>query len=72
MSDYSGILFARPSFVEGAARLVDVGGTLNEYNASRSAEDADQNALAADWRQVGAEILEAAKKRRQIVRESGG
>ena len=41
MSYYSSFLFAEPSFLEGMARVVDFGGTLNEYN--RSATESDRS-----------------------------
>ncbi len=47
---YSEFIFARPSFVEGMARIVDVGDTLNGYNAS---DDPDTVALMMDWLAVG-------------------
>ncbi len=56
------ILFARPSFAEGLARIVDMGGTLNEYNSASSNEEADYNALLADWQAVGDAIRQAAKQ----------
>lgn len=51
-SKYSSILFASPSFAEGAARILDFGDTLTEYNRSPSSEEADANALRADWSAV--------------------
>ena len=51
-SKYSTILFAGPSFTEGAARLFDFGDTLTEYNRSPTSEQADANAFAADWNAV--------------------
>jgi hypothetical protein len=48
MTDFSNYLFARPSFIEGMARVVDLGGTLNEYNTSMDAAQADRLAFAAD------------------------
>ena len=42
------ILFARPSLVEGVARLLDFGGTLSVYNDSPSPALADLKALASD------------------------
>ncbi len=53
MRDFSNFLFARPSFVEGIARLIDVGGSLNVYNTSPDGVTADTRALDADWRAVG-------------------
>lgn len=59
MNPYFGFLFARPSFPEGVARALDLGGTLQEYNSSPSPEQADALALGADWRVVGADLLRA-------------
>ncbi len=59
MNPYFGFLFARPSFVEGVARALDLCGTLQEYNSSPSPEQADALALGADWRVVGADLLRA-------------
>lgn len=36
-----------------------MGGTLQEYNVSVSAEQADALALGADWHVVGADLLRA-------------
>ncbi|TFH06572.1 MAG: hypothetical protein E4H08_10805 [Candidatus Atribacteria bacterium] len=58
MGRYTDILFARPSLIEGAARLVDFSGTLSTYNQSESPQEADYKALWADWCQVGAELGE--------------
>jgi hypothetical protein len=59
MSDYSSILFARPSFSEGAARAFDLGNTLFEYNRSETGELADHYALSADWSLIWDEIRSA-------------
>lgn len=53
MVDWSGLLYARPSFMEGVARLFDLGGTLNEYNRSTTPEEADLLALRSDWEALG-------------------
>lgn len=58
LSQYSNILFARPSLIEGAARIADLSGTLNVYSESDSPQAADYNALWADWCQVGFELRE--------------
>ncbi len=49
-------LFAHPSFVSGAARVLDLGGTFDDYNRSRGEEDADVRALQGDWLAVGADM----------------
>lgn len=53
---YSDFLYARPSFLEGMARIADMGGTLNEYNAS---DDPDAVALMMDWLAVGRAMRQA-------------
>lgn len=62
MNDLSMLLFARPSFIEGAGRILDFGNTLSEYNSSLSAEQADFHALRSDWRAVGEDIRQATKQ----------
>ena len=52
-------LFQRPSFLEGVARIVDSESALNSYNRSRSGEQADSEAVAADWIMVGNDINKA-------------
>lgn len=59
MGYYSTFLFARPSFIEGVARVVDLGGTLNVYNESPNSELADFLAMRADWLAVGSDIAGA-------------
>lgn len=59
LSNYTSFLFARPSFLEGAARLFDIGGSLNEYNSSPTPREADRIALAADWMSVGDALTSA-------------
>ena len=56
MNPYSSFLFARPSFAEGAARALDLGGTLQEYNGSLSPQQADATALRMDWRAIGEDL----------------
>ena len=52
-------LFARPSFLEGMARAIDMGGTLNEYNGSRDGAEADRRAMSSDFKMVGKDIAAA-------------
>lgn len=56
MDSFSELLFARPSFLEGMARLFDFGDTLSEYNSALTPEQADRLALASDWRAVGLDM----------------
>ena len=64
-SDY---LFARPSFIEGVGRIVDLSGSLNTYNRSRTPEEADARALYEDWKAVGHDLTVALE---QLRTESG-
>lgn len=45
MSDY---LFARPSFLEGVARNMDLFGSMNVYNTSKTEQEADERAYQED------------------------
>ncbi len=53
MGRFTDLLCARPSFLEGLARILDLGGTLNEYNQSETPDDADLVALRSDWEAIG-------------------
>ncbi|MBD2326283.1 hypothetical protein H6G21_05305 [Alkalinema sp. FACHB-956] len=59
MNPLSSFLYAQPSFVEGIARLLDIGGTLQEYNSSLTDHQADELALTADWRVIGEDLNNA-------------
>ncbi len=59
MNPYSSFLFARPSFTEGVARSLDLGGTLQAYNSSLSPEQADATALLMDWQAIKTDLLAA-------------
>ena len=56
MSDFSTILFARPSFVEGMGRILDFADVFQEYNRSLTPQQADRLAIAADWGAVEEDI----------------
>ena len=62
MSEQFGLLYALPSALQGAASVLDIGGTLGEYNASETDEMADFHALRSDWRAVGDDIRAAARQ----------
>ena len=52
----SSVLAAEPSVIEGVARLMDFGGTLQQYNDSDTENEADARALGNDWDTVGNDI----------------
>ncbi len=58
MSDYSfsELLYARPSFFSGMARILDMGAIFDSYNTSENTNIADYNALKSDWLAVGVDI----------------
>ncbi|MBI2459265.1 MAG: hypothetical protein HYV53_01795 [Parcubacteria group bacterium] len=62
MSYNSTFLFARPSFVEGMARVIDLGSTMQIYNSSKSEKEADVKALKKDWEAVGEDVAYAIKE----------
>ena len=52
-------VYAKPSFLEGMARLFDIGGTLDTYYyylPDDNPQDADARAIASDWQAVGRDI----------------
>ena len=55
-------LFARPSFEEGVARVMDLGATLNIYNIDETPEEADAKAIYSDWAAVGDDIIYSISK----------
>ena len=55
-------LFAKPSALAGAARLVDLSGLFDDYNRSQEAGGADVKALLSDWYIVGQDLKYAIKE----------
>ncbi len=53
MVSRSDFLFARPSFLEGMARIWDFTNSLNTYNYSADPKAADEIAIRSDWESVG-------------------
>ena len=52
--------FNRPSFMEGLARIFDLGGTLrNEYDPPQNWYEADIAAMRSDWIVIGQDIGDA-------------
>ena len=65
MSIETSYLFATPSFISGLAMTLDMGSTLEQYNTSRTPDEADIKALQSDWRVTGADIRSAMKEYEQ-------
>lgn len=54
---FTNILYTKPSYFKGIARLVNILGNSNtKYNSSRSANTADTKALESDWKTVGNDL----------------
>ena len=68
MRDWTTRLFARPSFFDGVARLLDFGDTMTEYNQSLSPQQADELAMRADCEAVAADFRAVFGR---VVRERG-
>lgn len=58
-NNYTGLLYAEPSFTEGLARTLDIGAVFDDYNYAPSPLDADRLATASDWYAVGADLHQA-------------
>ncbi len=59
VDDFSPLLYARPSFLEGASRILDFGSTLNEYNRALTPEQADALAIESDCQAIGEDLTRA-------------
>lgn len=59
MSERTAYLFARPSFLEGIARIFDFSGSLNVYNESDTPREADRRAIANDFKAVADDMWTA-------------
>jgi len=55
----SDFLFAQPSYLSGAARILDLWAQFDDYNRSETPAEADGKAIAADWMVVGQDIQDA-------------
>lgn len=53
------ILFVQPGFVRGLGRTLDLFGTLDDYNYSSSAAEADELALQSDLAAIGKDFRRA-------------
>ncbi len=67
----SGRLFARPSFLSGCSRVLDMGSTFDEYNQDDTPREADRLALQGDWYSVGDDLRYVIHKLHGSLEESG-
>lgn len=66
MGEMSTFLFARPSFSEGAGRVLDFGNTLSEYNVSATGEQADLIALWMDWEAIASDMGQVSESQSNV------
>ena len=59
MDDLFRIVYPRPSFLTGAARVFDLGGVLTEFQLDRTPAQSALLAPQSDWEAVGRDILAA-------------
>lgn len=57
----SSSLYTDPSFFKGMARVVDLFGSLDEYNYKTTEAEADNEALKRDWFIIGKDLFNAIK-----------
>lgn len=64
--------FVSPTFLRGAARVLDIGGHLDKsaYLISSNEEEADVRALASDWRVVGKDLRQAFSQLERVAQET--
>ena len=70
MKPVTEFLFARASFLGGAARILDFGNTLQEYNYSMSPRQADYLAMRSDWLMTGQDLRDALHVFEEQLQES--
>lgn len=56
---FSTNLFTIPTFLKGSARIIDLFGSLDDYNYSVTETEADLTAIGGDWICVGHDITKA-------------
>lgn len=54
-------LFAKPTAIDGVARIFDLAGSMQMYNSNKTGAEADAREIYSDWKNVGLDILKAAE-----------
>ncbi len=61
-NNYTFILLKQmPSFIDGMASLLDFSDPKAKYNYSKTNDEADSNAIRADWMAIGCDMQNAIK-----------
>ena len=62
-NSYTFRLFQKhPSFFDGVASLVDMSKNASRYHHNMSGQEADREALRADWYAIGADLWRAVRQ----------
>jgi hypothetical protein len=62
-------LMAEPGSLFGAARIGDLFGIFDQFNISRTPQEADGRALASDWIIIGDNLVDAMAEYRRLVEQ---
>ncbi len=63
----SDFLFARPSWISGVGRVIDLWACFEDFNDSPTNEAADERGLYSDWRMIGEELARAIEQEQERV-----
>ena len=69
----TGFLYSDPSLLKGAGTVINVWGNYYDFNYSPTPEEADERAIASDWRIVGKDIqdvLGVVSNEKEMVQEA--
>ena len=58
----TGFLFSSPSFLKGSGTVFNIWGNYYTFNYSQTPKEADERAIANDWKIVGKDLLFAMEK----------
>lgn len=65
-NSYTFRLFKKePSFIDGAASLIDISPNILRYNQDQTEKEADINSLRADWYAIGGDLWNAIEQYEQ-------
>jgi len=56
VGDYTSLLFGKQTILTGMASVLDLSGSMMQFNQSPSGEQADLSAMARDFRAVGSDM----------------
>lgn len=51
-----------PGFLLGMATILDLGATIDIYNADKTPEEADFKAISSDWHATGDDLYESLRE----------